>query len=263
LTKITGHLENAETNPAPVIDCYLPREGNSLRIGLIIFPGGAYYGLAEHEGKGYAEYFSGQGIASFVVTYRLGSQHFHHPSMIEDALSAIRTVRVQSNALDLDADKIGVMGSSAGGHLAASTLVGYHRYQSSISLRPDFGILCYPVITMQDPFTHKGSRENLLGGNADDRLIHQLSCETQVSERTPPCFIWHTVEDAGVPVENSMMFASALRLNGVPFELHCYEKGRHGMGLNTTFPWANDCVRWIKQKVLQSVSITEKNNSSS
>lgn len=243
LEKIKGSLENSKTTPSPVIECYVPEGEN--KTCLIIFPGGGYGGLAEHEGKGYAEYFSKKNIACFVVYYRLGNDGYKHPAMLEDGLSAIYTVRKLSEKFGVSPGKIGVIGSSAGGHLAATTLVHFDKYESSVSLRPDFGILCYPVITMDGKYCHMGSRENLIGKNPSKKLIDFVSCEKNVSSKTPPCFIWHTFEDDAVPVENSLLFASALREKNVPFQLHIYQKGRHGLGLNATFNWAEECLRWI------------------
>lgn len=244
MERIVASLDGAATNPAPVVSVYPSPPGKNRRIGLIVLPGGGYAGYAEHEGPGYAQYFSDSGITSFVVDYRLGPQGFRHPAMLEDALAAISTVRSMAERFNLDTNKIGIIGSSAGGHLAASVLTGYSRYSNASLLKPDFGILCYPVITMGE-FTHAGSRLNLLGEFPSYELIQELSCEKQVTSDTPPCFIWHTVEDQAVPIENSLMFASALRKNKVPFELHCYERGRHGLGLRTPLAWASDCVRWI------------------
>jgi acetyl esterase/lipase len=240
---ITGKLKNGRTNPSPSIECWIP-EQNHNRIGLIILPGGGYGMLAEHEGKGYAEHFCRAGIACFVVSYRLGSKGFRHPAMLEDALAAIETVRSMAAEFQIDPHRIGIMGSSAGGHLAAHTLVAWNKYKSDVSLRPDFGILCYPVITSGE-HAHKGSFNNLAGNDASATLLHELSCEKHVTAETPPCFIWHTAQDAGVPAENSMIFASALRKHKVPFELHVYTTGRHGLGLGSHFRWETDCLRWI------------------
>lgn len=241
---ITGELPCGTTNPSPSIECWIP-ERNHRGIGIVIFPGGGYTMLAEHEGRGYAEHFSKAGVACFVVTYRLGSQGFKHPAMLEDALAAIGTVRSCASDFGVDPHKLGVMGSSAGGHLAAHSLVAWGRYEGGISLRPDFGILCYPVITSLGAHAHGGSMVNLTGDNPSEALLDELSCEKHVYADTPPCFIWHTGEDAGVPVENSMLFASALRRHGVPFELHVYAKGAHGLGLGSSFRWEVDCLRWL------------------
>jgi len=241
---ITGRLKNARTNPSPKIECWIP-EKNPSNTGLVILPGGGYGGLAEHEGKGYAEYFCRAGIACFVVSYRLGTQGFRHPAMLEDALSAICAVRSAAHDFSVNPGRVGIMGSSAGGHLAAHTLVAWGQYESDVPLRPDFGILCYPVIVSQGPHAHRGSIINLAGNDASPELLEDLSHEKHVTSRTPPCFIWHTWEDSGVPVENSLIFASALKKHGIPFELHIYQKGGHGMGLNAPFNWGAECLRWM------------------
>jgi acetyl esterase/lipase len=241
---INGELASGTTAPAPHIACYLPT-GASLGTGLVILPGGGYGGLAEHEGRGYAEYFAAAGIASFVVTYRLGTNDFRHPAMLEDALSAICAVRSRANEFGLDPQRIGIMGSSAGGHLASHALVAWDTYESAVSLRPDFGVLCYPVITSEGPFAHAGSMRNLAGEDPAPELLAELSTDRRVTAATPPCFLWHTGEDAGVPLENSVLFASALRTHGIPFELHLYARGRHGLGLGAPFDWGAECLRWI------------------
>ncbi|MFO7821765.1 MAG: alpha/beta hydrolase [Lentisphaeria bacterium] len=243
---IKGVLKSGKTFPSPDVECWLP-ENKHRGIGLVIFPGGGYGGLAEHEGKGYADYFASAGIASFVVSYRLGTEGFRHPAMLEDALAAIGTVRSAAREYGIDPQRIGIMGSSAGGHLAAHTLVAWNRYESDISLRPDFGILCYPVIASRGPNAHKGSIDNLAGDNPPPDLLDELACEKHVSPDTPPCFLWHTGQDSCVPLENSLLFASALRTHHVPFELHLYQKGRHGLGLEAPFDWGAECLRWITE----------------
>jgi acetyl esterase/lipase len=175
--------------------------------------------------------------------------------MLEDALAAISTVRSRANEFSVDPDKLGVMGSSAGGHLAAHTLVAWYRYESKIPLRPSFGILCYPVIVSQGPHVHEGSMRNLAGENPSAELLDELSCDKQVSAETPPCFLWHTGEDAGVPLENSILFAAALRKHGIPFELHLYHKGGHGLGLDAPFDWSSNCLRWIEETAQPSVAL--------
>lgn len=246
-TQLTGHLPNATTAPAPTIDCYLPPAEQRNGIGLVILPGGGYRGLADHEGKGYADFYGQAGISCFVVTYRLGSNGYRHPAMLEDALAAIHTVRSRAAEWGIDPQKIGLMGSSAGGHLTAHTLVTNGRYAANGTLRPDFGILCYPVIQMRGDYVHSGCRENLLGDNPSDALIAEVAVDELVTAQTAPCFLWHTVEDAAVPVENSMIFASQLRKHNIPFELHIYPKGRHGLGLNTDLAWGDASLRWIRE----------------
>lgn len=242
-SSIQGKLTGSSTHPSPKIEVFVPVEKGRTDIGVIIFPGGGYGALAPHEGAGYAHFFQSRGVAGFVVEYRLGKNGHRHPAMIEDALAAIETVRSRAAEFGVDPNKIGVMGSSAGGHLTAHTLTSYGEY--SKSLRPDFGILCYPVIEMDGAYTHKGSRRNLVGENPSRELRRSISPELKVSAETPPCFIWHTVEDAAVPVENSLEFASALQRNAVPFELHVYPKGRHGLGLNADFDWEDSLMRWL------------------
>ncbi len=241
---IQGRLGSGTTSPAPEMMCWLPEQG-ATGVGVVIFPGGGYGGLAAHEGEGYARFLAEAGIAAFVVKYRLGSAGHRHPAMLEDALSAVAAVRSRAAEFGVDPRKIGVMGSSAGGHLTAHALVGWPQYASDVSLRPDFGILCYPVILSDGPYAHKGSMRNLAGENASPELLDELSCERHVTADTPPCFIWHTGEDAGVPLENSLAFAAALRQKKVPFELHVYNKGRHGLGLGAPFDWGRECLRWI------------------
>jgi len=245
---ITAQLTHATTQPAPSVECGIP-ENNPLGIGLIILPGGGYRHLAPHEGAGYAEFFCDAGIACFVVSYRLGSDGHRHPAMLEDALAVIEAIRTRASEFGIDSDKLGIIGSSAGGHLAAHTLVAWQDYESQISLCPSFGILCYPVIVSTGPYKHADSMEKLAGENPSAKLLDSLSCDKQVSAQTAPCFLWHTVEDASVPVENSFLFASALRQHKVPFELHVYDKGRHGLGLDTPFDWASACLRWIEATV--------------
>jgi acetyl esterase/lipase len=228
----------------------------------VILPGGGYGGLAPHEGEGYARFLNEQGVAGFVLKYRLGPGGYRHPAMLHDAARAVRLVRARAAEWQLDPKRIGLMGSSAGGHLASTLLTHFDNGKPDAadpieqqSSRPDLGILCYPVITLQDPFGHRGSRENLLGKEPPSELVQELSNHLKVTKETPPCFLWHTGEDKGVPVENSLLFAEALRKAGVPFDLHVYEKGAHGIGLGTReydpsrwHPWTRDCTFWLKQK---------------
>lgn len=241
---IKGQLSSSRTTPSPSIDCYIPEHPTGPTTALVTFAGGGYGKLASHEA--YARYFAGFGIASFVVKYRLGTQGHRHPAMLEDGLAALETVYTRASEFNVDPSKIGVIGSSAGGHLAALVLTSWHTHQNSHLVRPAFGILCYPVITMEDPYAHEGSRANLLGDTPSPELVQETSCDKLVSPTTPPCFVWHTVEDPSVPVENSYLFTSALRKHGIPFDFHVYAKGGHGLGLNTPFSWGNEAVRWMR-----------------
>lgn len=243
-----------EEKDIPAITPYLPSPDKATGAAIVVCPGGGYAGLAAHEGHDYALWLNEQGIAAFVLRYRLGSAGYRHPVMLQDAARAVRTVRARAAEWKLDPKRIGIMGSSAGGHLASTLLTHFDEGRPDAadlidrqSSRPDLGILCYAVITM-GPFTHTGSRSNLLGADPSPERIADLSNELRVTKNTPPCFIWHTWEDPAVPVENSMQFAAALRAAGVPFDLHIYEKGRHGIGLGTPdrHPWVDDCAFWLK-----------------
>jgi acetyl esterase/lipase len=242
---IPGTLPDNSTHPSPEIRCFIPDE-NANGTGLIIFPGGGYWQLTAYEGNDYAEYFSAHGIACFVVSYRLASQGYRHPAMIEDAFAAIYTIRSRAAEFGVDPNQLGVCGSSAGGHLAATTMLLHEQYACDVPLRPDFGVLCYPVILSTGELINKGSIENLLGENPDPALLEMMACEKQVTPDTPPCFIWSTAEDRVVPVENSLAFAAALSRNKVPFDLRIYDRGAHGLGLDTPYGWEADLVKWIR-----------------
>jgi acetyl esterase/lipase len=243
----------------PTLTPFLPDPGKATGASIVICPGGGYGGLASHEGKDYARFLNEQGIAGFVLKYRLGSSGYRHPVMLQDAARAVRTVRAHAVEWNIDPKKVGIMGSSAGGHLASTLLTHFDSGQSDAadpidrqSSRPDLGILCYPVITM-GAFTHQGSKSNLLGKDPSPELVRNLSNELQVTKETPPVFLWHTWEDNAVPVENSLQFAEALRKAGVPFDLHIYQQGAHGLGLGTRewnperrLPWTHDLVYWLK-----------------
>ena len=242
----------------PTLTPFLAPAGNNSGSAIVICPGGGYGGLASHEGATYAQFMQQHGINGFVLKYRLGSAGYRHPIMLGDAARALRTVRANAKQWKIDPDKIGIMGSSAGGHLASTLLTHFDagNPQASdpidrISSRPSLGVLCYPVITLGE-FTHRGSKRNLLGDKPPAELVELLSNEKQVTGNTPPTFLWHTVQDKAVPVENSLQFATALRKAGVPFALHVYQKGRHGIGLaakppfKNIHPWGKDLVFWLE-----------------
>jgi acetyl esterase/lipase len=230
---------------------------------IVIFPGGGYGNLAEHEGTGYAEFFAQNGITAYVLKYRLGSNGYRHPVMLNDAARAVRLVRAFAKRDGLDPNRIAIIGSSAGGHLASTLITHFDPARphgptldpadpaDRESSRPDLAILCYPVISLGE-FAHAGSRKNLLGDNPSPDLVRALSNELQVSKDTPPTFVWHTVEDKAVPVENALLFASALRRAGVPFSLHVYETGAHGLGFGRPGreapPWADQLLYWFKER---------------
>jgi acetyl esterase/lipase len=168
---------------------------------------------------------------------------------------SLRIVRSRAATGGFDPNKIAIIGSSAGGHLAATLLTKWDAGNPDdpdpverVSSRPDLGILCYPVITMGES-THGGSRDNLLGTDAPKALREELSAENHVSAKTPPCFVWHTWEDPGVPVDNPLLFVSALRKAGVPFECHIYQDGGHGLGMKDGITWHEDCLRWLERRL--------------
>ncbi len=253
-----GALGKAEKD-IPTLTPFFPAPEKASGAAMVICPGGGYGGLAPHEGKDYALWLNEQGVTAFVLKYRLGSAGYRHPVMLQDVSRAMRLVRANAGEWKIDAKRIGIMGSSAGGHLSSTLLTHFDSGNSNAtdsverqSSRPDIGILCYPVITMGDN-THGGSKKNLLGDNPSSELVRELSNELQVKSNTPPCFIWHTFEDNGVPVENSLNFAAALRKAGVPFDMHIYEKGAHGIGLGSVpygggarHEWTRDCAFWLK-----------------
>ncbi|MGE9291390.1 MAG: alpha/beta hydrolase [Puniceicoccales bacterium] len=233
------------TNPKPDLDYYAPSGAVDRKSALVVFPGGGYAGRAEHEGKGYAEFFAGEGFHVFVCHYRVVPREPRlDPAPLEDALYAVSTVRSRAEELGFSQDSVGVIGSSAGGHLAANVSAVSKRWGDEY--RPDWTILCYPVIALFGPAAHMGSRNNLLGGEEDDNIAAQHSPQIQVDRDTPPAFLWHTLEDGGVPMENSLLYADALRRAGVPFELHVSEKGGHGLGLGADFGWAERAVQWLE-----------------
>jgi acetyl esterase/lipase len=246
------------TNDIPTITPFLPGT-NAARAAMLICPGGGYQYLSPREGRDYALWLNQYGLTCFVLKSRLGSHGYHYPVEYQDVERGMRWVRAHASEYNIDPHRVGIIGSSAGGHLASMALThfdaGDARSSDPIereSSRPDLGILCYAVITM-GPYTHAGSKANLLGPNPSQELVEKTSSELQVSKDTPPCFIWCTYEDKTVPMENSLMFAEALRKHNVPFDLHIYQHGRHGMALADTapfahpHPWANDCLFWLKQ----------------
>jgi acetyl esterase/lipase len=224
---------------------------------IVICPGGGYSGLAiDHEGKQIAAWLNTHGITGVILKYRLGSK-YHHPIPLGDAQRAIRSVRANADKLKINPKRVGILGFSAGGHLASTA--GTHLDSGDkdandpidqLSCRPNFMVLLYPVITFSGPYAHIGSRNNLLGKNPDAKLVDLLSNEKQVRKDTPPTFLVHTSEDSGVRPENSVLFYLALKKNNVPAELHIYEKGRHGLGLgekDTPFAsWPDRCIAWMK-----------------
>lgn len=242
----------------PEILVYLPPKEKANGTAVVICPGGGYGVLAiDHEGWDIAKWFNNMGIAGIVLKYRLPSDQIMEDKNIgplQDVQEAIRIVRRKAAAWNINPNKIGVMGFSAGGHLAgtASTMYDKKVYDvpDEVSARPDFSILMYGVLSMQDEITHKGSQRNLLGENASKTLIDSFSNELNINKQTPPAFLVHSGDDDAVPVENGVRYYTALQKNGVPAELHVYEKGGHGYGLaiggGTESNWPAACEAWLK-----------------
>ena len=254
-----GATGNAEQD-VPALLAFAAAKENATGCGVVVCPGGGYGGLAmDHEGHQIAAWLNERGISAWILRYRLGSKGYHHPIQQGDVLRAIRTARHNAAATGVDPHRIGVWGFSAGGHLASTAATHFDLGDANaadpidrISSRPDFAVLCYPVITMDEAFTHKGSRRNLLGNDRYDNaeLVELLSNEKRVTENTPPTFIFHTTEDQAVPVENAIKFYSALRKHAIDCELHIYQKGRHGVGLGGNDPvlatWPTHLENWLK-----------------
>ena len=242
----------------PEMTPYLPPAGTANGTAVVIFPGGGYAHLAmDHEGSAIANWLAGLGVTTFVVKYRLGPS-YHHPTMIGDAQRAIRIARARAAEWNVDPRRLGIIGFSAGGHLASTAGTHFDAGNSAstdpierASSRPDFELLIYPVITMRDSVTHGGSRLNLLGKQPTPELVQLLSNELQVTRETPPTFLVHSTDDRTVPVQNSLLFYEALKRNGVPVEMHVFEHGGHGYGMAPKDPalaiWTALCENWMRR----------------
>jgi acetyl esterase/lipase len=251
-----GALGSEDTD-IPAITVFLPRTLAPDTPAVIVCPGGGYVSLAtNHEGRQVASYLNSLGIAAFVLRYRLGPR-YHHPIELGDAQRAIRTLRAHAAEWRLDPARIGIMGFSAGGHLAVSAGTHFDMGKAGatdaverVGSRPDFVVLGYPVVSMAESWTHRGSKTNLLGDSPDPELARSLSGELAVTKETPPTFIFQTNADTTVPAENSVYYYLALRKAGVPAEMHIFEKGPHGVGLANDDPalseWSKLLANWLR-----------------
>lgn len=247
----------ADEKDIPEFTVYPAPQGSSTRTAVVVFPGGGYVGLAMgHEGKDIASWLNARGVTAFVLKYRLAPR-YRHPAMLQDAQRAIRTARSMAAKMGFEKNRVGIWGFSAGGHLASTASTHFDTGNASAadpiereSSRPDFTVLCYPVVSFDDAIAHAGSKRNLLGENPDPSLVESLSNEKQVTAQTPPTFLFHTGDDPGVPVENSVRYYLALRKNRVPAELHVYEHGPHGVGLAPFDPilssWPERLEAWLR-----------------
>ena len=239
----------------PTLTVYRPAKPAATRPALVICPGGGYGGLAvDHEGKQVAEWFNGLGGTAFVLKYRHAP--YKHPIPLNDVQRAIRTVRHRAKEFDIDPDKIGVIGFSAGGHLASTAATHFDEGNSGdkdpierAGSRPDFAILIYPVISMRQGVTHGGSRKNLIGANPPEKLVADLSNAEQVTARTPPTFLVHSIPDRVVKIQNSRQFHDACKKAGVESQLLVYKTGGHGYGLGGKGKeyslWPKRCTEWL------------------
>lgn len=243
----------------PTLDYYPAESTDSAKTAVIICPGGGYWGLAiDHEGKQIALWLNSIGVSAFVLKYRLPSPEImKDPSVgpLQDAQEAIRLVRRNAGLWHIAPQKIGIMGFSAGGHLASTAATHFsetvYPAKDSTSARPDFALLIYPVITMDTTYTHRGSHDNLIGKNPTKEQVVRFSNELQVSAQTPPSFLIHSIDDQVVPFQNSLNFALAMKEHGISCELHLFEKGGHGYGMGRSkgseSTWPSICQRWLTQ----------------
>jgi acetyl esterase/lipase len=242
----------------PTITAYIPAS-NPTKTAVVIAPGGGYQHLSMvREGSDVAAWLNSHGVAAFVLKYRLGMK-YHSPIELGDAQRAIRTVRASAAKYGIAPDHIGIWGFSAGGHLAASAGTMFDTGNATVadaveheSSRPDFMILAYPVITMQEPYAHKGSRTYLLGDAPTQAEEDAMSPELHVTAQTPPAFLFSTTDDHTVPVLNTVMFYTALVKAGVPAEMHIFQHGGHGSGLAPANPqlrpWTDMLIKWMRER---------------
>ncbi len=250
-------FEDKDIDFIPYIDEYPANSPGAV----IIFAGGAYHHRTEHEDVGIAKWLQKNGVTAFVTGYRISP--YQHPAPLSDAMRAVRYVRHNADKFGIDRNKIAVLGSSAGGHLAGSVSVHYNKdiYSATDetdleSARPDASILCYPVIDMGE-YRHNGTRESLLGTDAREDMIDLMSLHKQIDKNTPEAFIWHTATDTAVPSMNSLLYAQGLAKANIPYELHIYPMGPHGAGLAQSpspieLPyvarWSENLLEWLKLK---------------
>lgn len=250
----TPYFEAEYGQEEPWITPYLIEDG-TVHPCVIVFPGGGYRGRARHEADPIAQWLNEIGINAFVLEYRI--EPYTHKAILGDALRAVRLVRYRAAEFNIDPGKIGVLGFSAGGHLALMTALRHGDADlraddpvDSVSSRPDLAVLCYPVVSFVNHF-HEGSMERFLKEEATWEMRRQFSGEEIVTEDAPPMFIWHTAEDGTVPVENSINLAKAMRAKNRPFSLHIYPNGSHGQGLARRFyqtgMWTEECARWLSE----------------
>jgi acetyl esterase/lipase len=253
-----GLATRYEKVTSPALFVFLPPKEIATGTAVLIFPGGGYAALAfNHEGHAIARWLNENGIAGIILKYRLPSDLIMKDKSVgplQDAQEALRTIRRNASSWNIDPHKIGVIGFSAGGHLASTLSTHFaenvYEVKDTTSARPDFSLLIYPVITMDATFTHAGSRKNLIGENPSEEAIKRFSNELQITDKTPPAFLVHSGDDKTVPVKNSISYYEGLQKSGIPSELHVFMKGGHGYGMSvnngTQSAWPDLCLRWMK-----------------
>ena len=257
-TVTNGINTRFEKVTSPALFPYLPPKESATGTAVLICPGGGYGGLAfNHEGHAVAQWLNENGIAGIILKYRLPSDLIMKDKSVgplQDAQEAIRIIRRNASKWNIDPKKIGVIGFSAGGHLASTLSTHYadkvYEPKDTVSAKPDFSLLIYPVISMDSTFTHAGSRRNLIGARPSAEDIKRFSNELQVNEKTPPAFMVHSADDKAVPIKNSIVYYEQLVKYGIPSELHIFQKGGHGYGLaggkDTQSSWPELCIKWLK-----------------
>jgi len=253
--------QGTQDEDKPTLAPYIVPQGRGPGTAVIVCPGGGYEHLSmDKEGDQIARWLNSIGVTAFVLKYRLGPK-YRHPVELGDAQRAIRTVRSKAAEYRVSPDRVGIMGFSAGGHLASTAGTHFDAGKADaadpidrLSSRPDFLVLVYAVISFNPPYVHRGSLRALLGDQPDPKLVENLSNELQVTAQTPPTFLFHTSTDTTVPAENSALFYLALRKAGVPAEMHIYERGPHGVGLAQTdealASWPGRLADWLRGRGL-------------
>ncbi len=254
-----GRVTRANNVVTPDLTVFLPDPALANGAAVLICPGGGYGTLAfDHEGNAIAGWLNQNGIAGIILKYRLPSERIMVNKTIgplQDAQEAMRVIRRNAARWKIDPEKVGVIGFSAGGHLASTISTHYndkvYTVKDNVSARPDFSLLIYPVITMDSTFTHRGTRNNLIGPDPTEKNVFRFSNEKQVNAETPPAFLVHSGDDNAVPVMNSISYYKALVNNKIPAEMHIFQKGGHGYGLapngGTESSWPGLCLKWLKQ----------------
>jgi acetyl esterase/lipase len=259
ITITDGRITRCEKVVTPDLTIFLPSPEKANGAAVLICPGGGYGVLAfDHEGNAIARWLNDNGIAGIILKYRLPSDQIMIDKSIgplQDAQEAMRVIRRNAAEWKINPKKIGVIGFSAGGHLASTISTHYaekvYDVKDNISAKPDFSLLIYPVISLDTTITHRGTRNNLLGLKPDPKQVQRFSNELQINAETPPAFLVHSSDDKAVPAMNSIVYFRGLQKNNIPAELHIFQKGGHGYGLSpnggTESSWPDLCIRWLKE----------------